>query len=286
MKKVIALFTILLLLLSGCKERQAPQIVATTLPIYEFSAAICKGTNISVCRLINENVSCLHDYSLQVSQMRDIESAEMIIINGAGLEDFLEDVLVDTANIVDASEGLELSCGHHEEENEHHHEEDPHIWLSPENAKAMCKNIAAALSERHPQHSKVFAENLGQLLAKLDDLQAYGEKELGGLQNKNLITFHDGFSYFAESFGLHILKAVEEESGSEASAKELIELINLVQSNKLSAIFTETNGSTSAAEIIAKETGVKKFTLDMAMAGNSYFDAMRHNIATVKEALE
>ena len=85
---------------------------------------------------------------------------------------------------------------------------------------------------------------------------------------------------------MQILKAVEEESGSEASAKELIELIDLVRSNEISAIFTETNGSTSAAEIIAKETGAKLYTLDMAMAGNSYFDAMYHNIDTLKEALE
>jgi ABC-type Zn uptake system ZnuABC Zn-binding protein ZnuA len=120
----------------------------------------------------------------------------------------------------------------------------------------------------------------------LDDLQAYGEQNLKNLTSRNLITFHDGFSYFAESFELHILKAVEEESGSEASAKELIELINLVEESKLPAIFTETNGSTSAAEIIAEETGVKVYALDMAMAGNSYFEAMYHNIDTIKEALE
>ena len=79
---------------------------------------------------------------------------------------------------------------------------------------------------------------------------------------------------------------MEEESGSEASAKELIELIGLVNDNHLPAVFTEVNGSTAAAEIIAKETGVKIYTLDMAMAGDSYFTAMYHNINTVKEALE
>ncbi len=286
MKKQVIIYILLFLLLTGCKEQQTSQIVATSLPVYEFSAAICEGTGITVSRLINENVSCLHDYSLQVSQMRAIESAEVIIVNGAGLEDFLEDVLLDADCVIDASAGIQLSCGHHTESDEHHHENDPHIWLSPANAKSMCKSIAAGLTAKYPQHSKVFAKNLAQLLIKLDNLQAYGEKELNDLQSKNLVTFHDGFSYFAESFDLHILKAVEEESGSEASAKELIELIDLVESNHLPAIFIETNGSTSAAEIIGKETGVKIFTLDMAMAGNSYFDAMYHNIDTVKEALE
>ena len=286
MKKIIAISILLLLLLSGCNRQKSDQIAATTLPVYEFTSALCDGTGISVSRLVTENVSCLHDYSLQVSQMQTVEAAEIIVINGAGLEDFLEDVLTDTECIIDASEGLELSCGHHHEGDEHHHMQDPHIWLSPENAKEMCKNIADKLSRKYPQHEKQFSANLKGLLGKLDTLQAYGESELSNIKCRKLITFHDGFSYFAESFDLHIVKAVEEESGSEASAKELIELIDLVKANQLPAIFTESNGSTSAADIIAKETGVKTFALDMAMAGDSYFEAMYHNIDTVKEALK
>ena len=286
MKKIIAISILLLLLLSGCNRQKSAQIAATTLPVYEFTSAICDGTGITVSRLVTENVSCLHDYSLQVSQMQTVEAAEIIVINGAGLEDFLEDVLPDTEGIIDASEGLELSCGHHHEGDEHHHMQDPHIWLSPENAKEMCKNIADKLFRKYPQHEKQFSANLKGLLGKLDALQAYGESELSNIKCRKLITFHDGFSYFAESFDLHIVKAVEEESGSEASAKELIELIDLVKTNQLPAIFTESNGSTSAADIIAKETGVKTFALDMAMAGDSYFEAMYHNIDTVKEALE
>jgi len=117
-------------------------------------------------------------------------------------------------------------------------------------------------------------------------LQADGKKQLQDLKTRELITFHDGFSYFAESFDLHIVKAVEEESGSEASAKELIELIDLVNSKQLPAIFTEVNGSVAAAKVIAAETGVKICSLNMAMAGESYFEAMYHNIRTIKEALE
>ena len=78
---------------------------------------------------------------------------------------------------------------------------------------------------------------------------------------------------------------MEEESGSEASARELIELISLVQEQSLPAVFTETNGSTSAADIIARETGCGLYALDMAMSAEGYFDAMYHNIDTIKEAL-
>ena len=101
-----------------------------------------------------------------------------------------------------------------------------------------------------------------------------------------MIPFHDGFSYFARSFGLTIVEAVEEESGSEASARELIHLIELVREHNLPAIFIEKNGSSSAASILSRETGAKVYTLDMAMSGSSYFDAMYHNIDTIKEALQ
>jgi ABC-type Zn uptake system ZnuABC Zn-binding protein ZnuA len=89
----------------------------------------------------------------------------------------------------------------------------------------------------------------------------------------------------AEAFDLHILAAVEEESGAEASARELIELIKLVNQNNLPAVFTEINGSDSAAGIISAETGKPIFTLNMAMAGEDYLSAMYHNINTLREAL-
>ena len=79
---------------------------------------------------------------------------------------------------------------------------------------------------------------------------------------------------------------MEEESGSEASARELIHLIEEVEHHSLPAIFTERSGAESAASIISRETGTKQYVLDMAMAGDSYFDAMYHNIDTLKEALQ
>jgi ABC-type Zn uptake system ZnuABC Zn-binding protein ZnuA len=105
------------------------------------------------------------------------------------------------------------------------------------------------------------------------------------LHSRNLVTFHDGFSYLAQAFDLEILHAIEEESGSEASASELIEIINLIEANNIRTIFTESNGSVSAADIISKETNVAVKELDMCMGSRSYFDAMYHNIDTLKEAL-
>lgn len=287
---------ILGLLLSGCAAPAEPaQIAATTLPVYEFTSRLCQGTGITVTRLVSENVSCLHDYTLQVSQMQAVESAEIVVISGAGLEEFLEDALNNAKDIIDASEDLELICpeGDHDHDHDnqdhdhhgHHHDQDPHIWLSPQYAAQMAENICDGLCDNYPTYADTFQKNLDALISDLSTLQSYGAETLAKLSCRELVTFHDGFAYFADAFSLTILEAVEEESGSEAPASELIRLIGIVEDHALPAIFIETNGSDAAARIISAETGAKICALDMAMSGDSYFEAMYRNIDIIKEAL-
>lgn len=289
-RSLILILFLILSMLNGCTAMpHGISIAATTLPVYDFAVRICQNTDIQVTRLITENVSCLHDYTLQVGQMRQIEAAEAVIISGAGLEDFLTDALTDVQTI-DASAGIELICpdeehDHHHDEG-HHHEQDPHIWLSPVNAKIMATNIRDSLSRLFPEHQQQFQANCQMLLDALDQLNDYAITALADVSSRELVTFHDGFAYLAQEYDLTVLEAVEEESGSEASAAELIRLIQLVQDHKVGAVFTEINGSDSAANIISAETGAKVYQLDMGMSGDSYFEAMYHNIDTLKEALQ
>ena len=303
MKKLAVILSLILLLsaFTGCGPQEAPaQIAATTLPVYEFTSQLCEGTPLTVTRLVTEEVSCLHDYSLNVKQVKAAEAAETIVISGAGLEEFLDDILLG-ADTIDASTGIELICPedtghghHHEDEDEeeehdhegHHHDQDPHIWLSPANARDMAFNIWEGLCGAYPEHAEQFTENLWRLSDDLDALAVYAHQQLADLSCREIITFHDGFAYLAKAFDLTILDAIEEESGSEASARELIYMIEEVEHHQLPAIFTEKSGSVSAAGIISRETGAKTYALDMAMSGDSWFDAMYRNIDTLKEALQ
>lgn len=330
MKKLLRiLLAFLLLPLYGCASPEGSvQIAATTLPVYAFAHTLCADTGLRVTRLITEEVSCLHDYSLNVRQVKAIEQAQVIVISGAGMEPFMEDLLQGKATI-DASVGIALLGGedehrhtedhgeageedhHHSEDHdepgeeghrhsedhdesgeeghrhsEHSHEQDPHIWLSPLRAIEMVRNICAGLTELYPEHADTFARNEELLIIQLIWLQEYGASQLQELSCRELITFHDGFSYLADAFDLHILEAIEEESGSEASARELIDMITLVQEHDLPAVFVETNGSTSASGILSRETGAKIYALDTIMSGEDYFSAMYRNIDTLKEALQ
>lgn len=282
MKRIIALMGLVAILLAGCgsqtSQPEGSHVAATTLPVFEFTSRLCEGTDITVSRLVTENVSCLHDYALNVGQVKTAEAAELIVISGAGLEDFMADVLEDKPT-VDASAGITLL------ESGDGHEHDAHIWLSPENAGVMARNICAGLVEKYPVHQQKLEANLAKLLADIEEVKAYGDAQLSDLSCTGIVTFHDGFSYFADAYGLTILKAVEEEAGAEASAAEIQAIVGMVREYGLTAIFVEVNGSTSAADTISAETGAQIYALDMAMAGDSWFDAMYRNIDTIKEAL-
>ena len=126
---------------------------------------------------------------------------------------------------------------------------------------------------------------------RLTTLQAELRAEVADLPCKELIPFHDGFAYFADAFGLTILASVEEEEGSEASAREINELTQLIQTHHIPCVFIEQNGSDSAAQALARECGVSVAALDMGMSGDeqggglvAYEALLRRNIDTIREA--
>jgi len=297
------------LLLSACGQSapEAPAedagltIVATTYPIYLFAGALTEGMEgVRVERLDTGSTSCLHDYNLTVNDMKKLEQADMIAINGAGLEEFLEDALsTSDAMVIDCSEGVELleNLSHHHDEHDHSHEGhdhghfDPHYWMDPRNAQIMVENLCAGLTELTPEEAESFSEQavgLNTILRTTDlflreDMLQGREKSIPGL-----ITFHDGFQYFAHAYDLPLLEAIEEEAGSEASAKEIVEITALVKEHHIPVIFTEVNGSDATAKAIARETGCAVAQLSMLMTpeeGNikDYVNGMIANMDAIMD---
>ena len=295
-KRLFAILPAVCLLLSGCgRPTEAPtdttlSVVATTYPIYLFTTAVTHGVaDVEVSLLVNQETSCLHDYTLTVPDMKLLEQADVIVQNGVGLEDFLTDALTtSTAALIDCSRGVSLLPAHGHEGHDHETEYDPHIWMDPSRAAQMVTNISVGLSLSDPDNTAAYEENAAAAVAALTGEASFLKKLSAGDAPlcRELITFHDGFSYFADALDLHLLHAMEEEEGSEASAAEIREILALIEEHDVPAIFTEVNGSNATAAAIARESGVTVGQLSMVMSGDGsgldpYCAALRENGETV-----
>lgn len=306
MKKILSiLLAACLLAAAGCSAPQSGEeesrltVVTSTYPVYLFASAVCDGVEgVTVERLNTGETSCLHDYTLSVDDMRMLEKADVVVLNGAGLEDFMSDALAtSSAQVIDCSEGVELleNLAHdHEEGDEEDHDHghyDPHIWMDPNNAVAMVENLCRRLGEIDPDYEAQYRENMTGATEQLRSWdsamrEALAEAEQQGVTISGLITFHDGFQYFAKTYDLPLLAAIEEEAGSEASAKEITEITQLVKEYEIPVIFTEVNGSDATAQAISRETGCQVAQLTMLMDGpdaelSNYYDGLKNNITAV-----
>ena len=298
LKKLCPLVLALLLVLAACGGQEsagAPaddtglSVVATTYPVYLLAdAVIGEEAGVNLALMIDQSISCLHDYTLSVENMRLLDGADAVLLSGAGLEYFLDDALAAAGDLVqvDCSQGVDLLPSQ-----EDPGESDPHYWMDPARACQMVENLAQGLSQLLPESADAFAANAQAAQDAILDAYAQEQDALAELSWRELITFHDGFAYFAEAFDLTILRSIEEESGSEASAQEVSQILQEVESHNLPAIFTEKNGSDSTAQVIQRESGVAIYQLDLLMSGDkdtdglaAYIAGMDANVAVIQEA--
>lgn len=315
-KQVVASFLSLFLLLSSCgapsRSTAADDtftVAAMTYPIYLFASRVAAGAEgTAVETVINQSMSCLHDYTLTTSDMKLLQGADLLLLNGVGLEDSMSSAISSSGlPTADCSAGVPLlhygedseeHADHGQEEHDDGHdshdhgEYDPHIWMDPERAAVMVDNIAKALAQADPKNSELYRANASAYAAELTSLAAELREKLAGVAPRELITFHEGFGYFADSMGFTVLKSIEEEAGSEASARELTEISALVREHRLPAIFMEINGSDATAKAVVRETGTALARLSMLMSADAapqesddpYRAGMEHNADAIVEA--
>lgn len=285
----------------------ATHIVATTYPVYLFTSELVKGAEgITVDLMIDQPISCLHDYTLSVKDMKTLERADLIVLNGAGLEETMEDALETVSDTpqIDSSQGITLLESSHDHDHDHDgedtdhnepaghdHESDPHIWMDPLRAGQMLKNIADGLGAFDPANAALYETNCQLAQAQLETAYPQMQLALKPLDCRELITFHDGFGYFAETFDLEIVRAIEEEAGSEASARDVTEIVAEIAHHHIPAIFTEVNGSDATAQMIHRECGVAVYPLNLMMGATDetpgiacYLDLLWSDVNTLREA--
>ena len=312
-KKILIILTLVILSITGCSsntndnnksgnskdKEDSIKVVTSFYPMYLLASNVVKDIdNVELINMTNSATGCLHDYSLTTDNIKLLEVCDVFIINGAGMESFLDKVLEQKPDlkIIDTSEGIELIKSDYEEESDNHdhdhdhdHDEEynPHVWLSVENAIKQVENIENKLIEYNSINKDKYSQNAREYIEQLSNLDNKIHSELDNIKNKNIVTFHEAFPYFAKEYGLNIVGVVQREAGSEPSAKELQETIEKIKKLDVKAICVEPQYSTKAAETISKETNVKVYTLDPIVTeeskNSSYIDIMNKNLETLKE---
>lgn len=296
MRRRIAVLATAVALLLPVPAKAAPlRVLASFLPMYLFTIHVVGGTpGVVVELMLPASLGCPHDYALTPSDMRKIAAADLLIVNGRGMEEFLG------APVGKANPGIRIvetaasvpplrethgggAPGHGDAE------VNPHTWVSPRNAVLQVRAIEKALSEASPSDASRFRANADAYVGRLETLDQEFEEASRNFRRRNIVTFHNVFAYLARDYGLTIVGQVENAPGQEPSAGEIRRLVRTIREKGVPAVFSEPQYSPRIAEVIAREAGVPVRVLDPVASGStapaSYEDAMRRNLETLTEAL-
>ncbi|HID28363.1 MAG TPA: zinc ABC transporter substrate-binding protein [Methanosarcinales archaeon] len=241
-------------------------VVVSILPQAEFAEKV-GGDKVQVTVMVPLGASP-HTYEPTPSQLKEVSKAKMYAKVGSGVEFELTwmDKIISVNRemlVVDCSKGIELigeehghEGEHHEHKEEHkHHGADPHIWLSPKNAKIMVENIYQGLIQIDPPNQEYYARNKEKYLQELDELDNGIVQALSGKKNRKIMVYHPAWAYFARDYGLEQIPI--EKEGKEPTPQGIASLIKQAKENNITVIFASPQFSTKSAEVIAKEINGK-----------------------------
>ncbi len=276
MKKIFSLITVLAVILffTGCgentKDPNKLKIVTSFYPIYIETINIAGNVDgVEVVNLTKPQTGCLHDYQLTTEDMKTLETADIFIVNGLGMENFLDKVTSAQKDlkIIDASKSDEIYLLKDGDEF------NPHVWMSVTYSMQQVKAITQQLCEVDPAHADAYKKNALEYLNKLSALRDEMHLALDNLPNKDIVTFHEAFPYFAAEFKLNIVSVIEREPGTEPTPQELKETIEKVNSLPVKILFIEPQYSPKAADTIARETGAEISVLDPIVTGEAKLES-------------
>lgn len=302
MKKLanVLLSVLLCMSLCGCGAADEPKdktIVTSFYPMYVFALNIAKDVpGVRVVNMADQSAGCLHDYQLQTRDMVMLEEASALVINGGGMESFVEKVAAQypALPVINAGEGIEMLCAedghdHDDHEGHDHGAVNAHVWLDPRLAIRQVQNIADGLALCDAANAALYQENAAGYIERLEKLHQEIAAQLESVRGSGIITFHEAFTYFADAYGLVVEGVISNDSGEEPSTRQIARTCDLVREKGVKALFIEPQYPAKSAETIARETGALVFTLDPVVSGDgsmeSYETLMRKNAQVLTEAL-
>ncbi|MDL2317465.1 metal ABC transporter substrate-binding protein [Eubacteriales bacterium OttesenSCG-928-A19] len=263
------------------------RVTASFFPLYIAAINICQDVpGVEIACMAPPAAGCLHDYQMTTADRRLLEESDVLLLNGAGLESFMDKLLPQlSARIIEASAGAALQKDAHGEDN-------PHVWVSVEGMIAEVNAIADGLAQADPTHATQYASNAAAYVQRLTAMKEELAETLAPLSGMPIITFHEAFDYFAPEFGLRVVATVHHHEDAAPSAREIAGLVAIIEQDDVRALFAEPYYQDASVDIISREAGVPVYTLNPVTDGeaepsnlDAYQHIMRENATTLLEAL-
>lgn len=275
-------------------------VVTSFYPMYIATMNVVGDTEgVTLKNLSEPQTGCLHDFQLTPADMKLLSTADVFVINGGGIESFMEDIAAQYPDlvIIEASEGIELLCEeevheheahtegahdlyheeehlheemhtedehdeYHEGENDHNHEINAHAWMSVDLYRSQVENIANGLAEIDEKNRESYLANAGNYDGKLEVLQDEQEELKAWTEGETSIMFHCAFDYVAMDYGMDVAFCMDLDEERQVSAGEVAEVLEVIEHDGVKYIFAEELYGASMCEMVQKEADVEVIYLD------------------------
>lgn len=288
-KSSLLIFIVLIVfIISGCKrDYKKENVIYTSLyPVKYITDEIVKDK--FEVRYVGQSNMDVHNFELSAKEVADISDAKALVINGFGLESWLDTISksIEDIYLIDSSKSVkpiikdEISY-------------DPHIWLSPKNYIIQAKNIYENIVKLDEGNKDFYKENYINLIEKLEKLDENYEKELEKFKGDKLIVAHEAFGYLARDYNLEQIPINSLGNEDEPSMKTVSKVVEYMKDNNLSVIYTEKGESEKIPNVIANEINgevLELYTLehlseDEIKEGKNYFTMMEDNLKVLVNSL-
>lgn len=292
MKTIVKLLLFLLLFCGqGAQAAQGSpfRVLASTFPVYLFTRNICSGIEgVSVELLVPAQVGCPHDFALKPADMARLNKASALVINGDGLEEFLEKMLAGKKElkVIDAAHDvptLPAADSHHG-----HEHVNPHIFAAPAQAALMCDNIATELARIDPDHAEAYMENARPYIRSLLALDEHFAAVGAMAENRKIAIAHDALAYLMANAGLEVI-AIMQNSDSVA---RLAALKKEFAANRPVLLAGDAQYSDRLLKTLSDETGVPFALFNVCASGpdnaplDYYQKQMEENLKILEQYFE
>ena len=288
---------------------QKLQVVTTILTTTLFTKAVA-GDCAQVSSLLPAGADS-HAHQARPQDVASLGKAQVLVINGLGMESFLEPVLKGAENkeliTIDSSSGINPLAmeekddhGHGHDHHDHGHAHgdaveavNPHVWLDPTLAAKQVETIRDGLMKADPSCADGYRNRADAYITKLQQLDSELAAELAPFQGRTVVSFHEALPYFTRRYGLsdEALVTLPEDQPSPADVQRINQVL---KANNIAGVLTEPGGGSAALQSLAKDLNLRLKVFDplelvpeaSKRTPELYIEVMRRNGEAVKATMK